>query len=268
MLASVTIAGLSLRYFDAGGDGEAVVFQHGLAADHTQCCEVFAGVSGLRQITLECRGHGASELGDASRLTIPALADDVLALLDALGVERAWFAGISMGAAIVARLASLHPQRVRGLMLVRPAWFDAPLPPNLWSLTAVAALLERHPLAQARALFLASDSYRAIQADSPDNAAILLSLFDRPDPCALAAVLARISCSDPGVDVAALGRLAVPVTIVANEQDPLHPLATAQRWAGALPAATFVRVPSRSVDRPRHYADIGASLQALCRAAV
>ncbi|WP_028536634.1 alpha/beta hydrolase [Paludibacterium yongneupense] len=264
MLAYATINGLSLRYFDSGDKGDAVVFQHGLAADHTQCLEVFSGLDGLRRITLESRGHGASALGDTQALTIPVLADDLLRLLDRLGIDSAWFGGISMGAALVAHLASAHPERVRGLLLVRPAWFDAPMPVNLWCLLALAALMRQYPPAQARALFLASDSYREIAAASPDNAAVQLALLERDDPEALAAVLSGIICCDPGVAPATIAGLDIPVAIVGNEQDPLHPYALARRWAAALPQASLSLVPSRSQDRARHFSEIGAHLRALC----
>ena len=66
------------------------------------------------------RGHG-----DASRPAdgygLPFFSGDVLALLDALGIERAVIVGHSMGSAVALRFAVDHPERVRGLVLIGAA---------------------------------------------------------------------------------------------------------------------------------------------------
>lgn len=65
------------------------------------------------------RGHGRSGLPeDASRLTIPHLAEDLLRVMDAHGVERAVVAGHSMGTQVSLELYRLAPERVAGLALL------------------------------------------------------------------------------------------------------------------------------------------------------
>jgi len=61
-------------------------------------------------------GHGNSQ--GAPRPSIAAYAADVLALVDALGLERAVVGGHSMGGAIALTLALDHPDRLAGLLLV------------------------------------------------------------------------------------------------------------------------------------------------------
>ena len=58
------------------GDGAPFVFQHGLCGDAAQAGEVFPTDMPLRRMTLECRGHGLSEPGDASLFSIATFADD------------------------------------------------------------------------------------------------------------------------------------------------------------------------------------------------
>ena len=61
-----------------------------------------------RLLTLDCRGHGATEpLGEEARLNFSAFADDVVALLDHLGIEQAIVGGISMGAGVALNLACI-----------------------------------------------------------------------------------------------------------------------------------------------------------------
>lgn len=69
-------------------------------------------------ISLELRGHGASEVPDESRpITVERLADDVRELLDALAVPRVHLVGNSAGGYVGQRLAMEDPQRVATLML-------------------------------------------------------------------------------------------------------------------------------------------------------
>jgi pimeloyl-ACP methyl ester carboxylesterase len=69
-----------------------------------------------RGAALDLPGHGSSP--GAARSTAPEYAEDVAALMDALGLERAIIAGHSLGGAIALTLALEHPARVSGLILV------------------------------------------------------------------------------------------------------------------------------------------------------
>lgn len=64
-------------------------------------------------------GFGASE-SPARPLDVPGLADALIGILDAYGVERAWLLGNSMGAQVIVDAAARHPGRVAGLVLVGP----------------------------------------------------------------------------------------------------------------------------------------------------
>jgi pimeloyl-ACP methyl ester carboxylesterase len=74
--------------------------------------------AGRRAIALDNRGHGASsKLYDPAAYHTSAMMEDVRALLDHLGIERADVMGYSMGARIAAFMAVYHPERVRSLIL-------------------------------------------------------------------------------------------------------------------------------------------------------
>ena len=103
---------------------------------------VYRPPPGVRLIGMDFRGHGETRpLGDEAKLRIECLADDLVALLDHLEIDRAVVGGISLGAAVSANLALRHPERVLGLVLSRPAWIDHPLPENVWLFTTIAELL-------------------------------------------------------------------------------------------------------------------------------
>jgi len=74
--------------------------------------------TGRRVIALDNRGHGkSSKLYDPAAYHSATMAEDVRALLDHLGIERADCMGYSMGARICAFLALKHPTRVRSVVL-------------------------------------------------------------------------------------------------------------------------------------------------------
>lgn len=110
-------SGLSLAY-EVAGNGPPVLCIHGFASSgkvnwiDTGWVQTLVD-AGYTAITLDNRGHGASEKPHDPEAYYPnMMADDALALLDHLGIERAALLGYSMGARIAAFLAYDHPERV------------------------------------------------------------------------------------------------------------------------------------------------------------
>ena len=183
--------------YEVAGQGPAVLWQHGLGATSAQPAEVFP--DGFTRITLLCRGHDGSDLGDPALLSIAQFAADALALMDHLGLQSLPMGGISLGAAIALRLAVTHPDRVQALILARPAWVDYPAPRTMQSYAEVARLLAGHGEI-GRALFQSGQIYRDLGLASPDNAASLVSFFTRPQPDTTVALLqAGCDVSAPAV---------------------------------------------------------------------
>jgi pimeloyl-ACP methyl ester carboxylesterase len=69
-----------------------------------------------RVITYDLRGMGGSERG-SGEISVASLAGDVLALLEALDVQRAHVLGYSLGSAVAQELALAAPERVASLVL-------------------------------------------------------------------------------------------------------------------------------------------------------
>jgi pimeloyl-ACP methyl ester carboxylesterase len=108
--------GNRLYYEDSGGEGPAIVFSHGAFLDHSIWDPVVAALAPAhRCITWDARGHGLSEAN--SPFDYWALAGDVVAILDAAGVESAVLVGMSQGGWLTQRAALAHPDRVRGVVL-------------------------------------------------------------------------------------------------------------------------------------------------------
>src|SRR5690348_15060255 len=68
--------------------------------------------SGVRLIAFDARAHGETQpLGDPKKISLASYADDLVALLDHLRIDRAVVGGISMGAALALNAALRYPDR-------------------------------------------------------------------------------------------------------------------------------------------------------------
>ncbi|MGW0628886.1 alpha/beta fold hydrolase [Streptomyces sp. NPDC002758] len=119
-MPQLEVDGAALAYDDEGprdGDGVPLVFVHGWTADRHRWDHQMAHFSATRRvIRLDLRGHGESS--GAGVRTVAELAEDVLALLDHLEVDRFVLIGHSMGGMISQTLALAHPERVERMVLV------------------------------------------------------------------------------------------------------------------------------------------------------
>jgi pimeloyl-ACP methyl ester carboxylesterase len=255
--------GLTLAAYDSGGDGQPVVFQHGLCGDVRQTAEAFPDDAAFRLITLECRGHGASQAGEM--YSIATFADDVVALVKHLGLPPVVIGGISMGAAISSRIAVRRPDLVRGLVLARPAWVVEAAPGNMRPNLEVGELLARLPPDEARGAFEADPTYALLAREAPDNLASLLGFFERQPIAVTSALLAKISADGPGIAEADLADLAIPALVLATGQDFIHPISHAQRLARLIPGAALKTLTPKGVDKPVYLADFQAALGAFLK---
>jgi 3-oxoadipate enol-lactonase len=116
-MPSIDAGGTELHYVRAGG-GEPMLLIQGMSATHLAWGRPFLAPleESFDCVVFDNRGMGLS--GPAKMpFDIVDLAGDAIALLDALGVERAHIVGISMGGMIAQELALAHPERIRTLTL-------------------------------------------------------------------------------------------------------------------------------------------------------
>jgi len=106
--------GVKIRYTDHG-TGEPVVLVHGFTGTLERWSET--GVQqklakDFRVITLDCRGHGRSDKPHDPEAYGAEMAEDVIRLLDYLGIDKAHLVGYSMGARLTAYLLANKPERL------------------------------------------------------------------------------------------------------------------------------------------------------------
>jgi pimeloyl-ACP methyl ester carboxylesterase len=114
------INGQSIFYNDSGGGGPALLFSHGFLMDNTMFDPQVLALEGdpadYRCIRWDARGFG--ETACSTAFTYWDSADDAVALLDELAVDRAVWVGMSQGGFLSLRAALAHPDRVSALVLI------------------------------------------------------------------------------------------------------------------------------------------------------
>ena len=224
---------------EVAGAGPPVLLLHGLTATRRYVVHGSRLLerAGHRVIQYDARAHGeSSPASDPATYRYDELAADALAVLDALGAERATLVGQSMGSATAVAVALAHPERVRALAIVTPAHLGRPSR-DLARWDALAAALERGgPEAFLAALepFSLAERYR-----DAVRTVILQRLARHAHPEAVAEALRRIPRSAAFDGMESLERVAVPTIVVGSrdDADPDHPLAVAEEYVRRIPGA-------------------------------
>lgn len=120
----VAVPGGTIAY-DEAGSGSPIILLHGAFLDrHTWDLQVPALAERYRTVRYDLRPFGESTVPDQPYKTT----DDLLALMDALKIERAHLVGHSLGGAVAIDFALAHPARVASLVLVNSGVTGATMP--------------------------------------------------------------------------------------------------------------------------------------------
>jgi 3-oxoadipate enol-lactonase len=198
-----------------------------------------------RLLRYDTRGHGRSSV-PARPYTLQQLGADVLGLLDAFGIERAHYCGLSMGGATGMWLATHAPQRIERLVLCNTTpWLGPPETMN----ARIATMLRDGMPAMVEAILdrWFTPEFRARDPRAVDR--IRQMLLTTP-------VGGYVGCCEAIRDMdqrASLAHIAAPTLVIAGTHDPAPTPAAARAWASALPNASFLELPAA------HLSNIGAA---------
>jgi 3-oxoadipate enol-lactonase len=198
------------------GRGDPVILIHGLGDDHRAWRRV-AGKLALehRVLLYDFRGHGQTDLGGADG-TLAQLASDLIALMDALELDRATLAGFSLGGTIAMRAAIDHPEHVAELALVATSSRVGRSAAE-WYSERARMVAERDPSLRETLDRDTEDVYR----NRPEEieAGLLIRRQATADPAGHAnASLAMASLREHPLDPE-LGQIRAPTIVVAGEND-------------------------------------------------
>lgn len=187
------------------------------------------------------------------------LADDAIGLLDALGIERAHLAGLSMGGGLVQLLAAQRPERLLTATLIStsPAGADVDrddLPPPAARVTASFAQPPADPDWNDRGAVIdhlvdgARPYVGDLGFDEPRVRAIATTIADRSPQPASAGNHGQLP--DSGTSPIRLGEITVPTLVLHGTADPLFPIEHGIALAAAIPGATLVRLDGMGHEYP------------------
>lgn len=228
MAKFTTWDGLELNYRVWEGEGVPVVLQHGIVAD-TNANWMSPGVvaaleqAGHHVISLDARGHGRSDKPhDPARYSWRAMADDMRALFDHLGLDRVAVVGYSMGG-IISLLVAAADERVERLAIGGIGSGVVDCGGIDWRVIAAQDIVSAMS-GDAAAVTGLPSMFRvladALGADREAIAAVATALNEAP--------------------IESLSGITVPALVLAGDADPLA--AEPERLAAALPNAECVVV--------------------------
>jgi pimeloyl-ACP methyl ester carboxylesterase len=228
------------------GEGTPVVLLHGLTATRRYVVMGSRSLArgGHRVVAYDARGHGRSSPAPSpGAYGYDVLAEDLRAVLDAAGIERAVLAGASMGAHTLLRFALDAPERVAGMVVITPAYDPATMddPARLAYWDRLADGLRDGGIEG----FVAANEVDRMPPAWQETVRTVLRqrLAQHDHPEAIVDALRAVPRSRPFDTLHDLAELeGIPAVVVADrdEADPGHPLAIGEAYAAALPGARLV----------------------------
>lgn len=239
-LESFLFEGHRVTYRSYGEGDRVLILIHGLLMNGGMFARLAPEMAarGNRVVCVDLLGHGASDAPERFSLySMTAFADQVAALIDHLGLERAVIGGTSLGANVSLELAVRHPEKAEGLFIEMPVLdnalvavaiaftpvmvaseFGAPL------LSLVSAVTRRIP----RSHYLVDIGLDWLRRDPRSSATVLQGLL-----------LGR-TCP-PSAERRTIG---TPALVVGHPSDPIHPFSDSDELVDEMQNARLIDADS------------------------
>jgi 3-oxoadipate enol-lactonase len=220
---------------DGAADAPVVVLSNSLGATRAMWDAQVPGLAErFRVVTYDTRGHGKSP-APAGPYSLDDLVDDLVALLDEVGAERAHVTGLSLGGMTAMRLAAREPQRVHRLALLCTSAHLGP--PEFW--IDRARTVRADGTAAIAPTVVARWLTPAYAAEHPDLVAAMEAMLAGADDEGYAACCEVIAGMDLRPD---LPRIAAPTLVISGWDDLATPLPHQQTIVDGIPDAELLTV--------------------------
>jgi 3-oxoadipate enol-lactonase len=230
-------------------DAPAILMMHSIGCDLTLWDpQVESLAHDFRVVRYDARGHGGSDAPPGD-YTLERLGQDALAVLDAVGVGRAYLCGLSLGGVTAKWLALNAPERIAGIVLadtaVRIGTAEA------WQARADMALEQGMQAIAPTAIgrFFSSQ----FQAADPDTVDRFRGILLGTDPHGWAGCCAVLRDAD---FTGQLGAIVTPAIVVGGRLDVPTPFAQAEELASLIPGARLVALDAghlSNIEQPEDF---------------
>jgi pimeloyl-ACP methyl ester carboxylesterase len=219
-----------------------LILVHGLLLAQTMHVPLARALAarGNRVVTIDLLGHGESDRPrDMWRYSMRFFADQVVALMDHLEVERAVVMGTSLGANTALGIALEEPQRLQGMVIEMPVLDNALLSSALTFTPILVALTFGEPVMK-----LVARGARAVPRRLlPHYGNVLLDTI-RQEPGPGAAVLQGLFFGRVAPHRNERRKFQTPALVIGHRRDPVHPFSDAGMLAEELPNARLLEADS------------------------
>jgi 3-oxoadipate enol-lactonase len=226
------------HHYVSKGEGPPVVFVHALGGTlHTWYGVMENLALHHHVVALDLRGHGRTDVS-SGKVSIPAYADDVAALIAALELPAVTLVGHSMGTLIAQHLAQTRPELVDNLVLVGGiSWFE---PPLRKAYEARAETVEADGMDAIVDEWLPGALAPRTHAKLPQLTGMLRDMFLRNDRRSYAKAC-RAVAQAPKI---ARDQIGQPTLLLVGDHDRSTPIAMAEELHGEIPVSRVKVIPA------------------------
>ena len=235
--------GCPIHYWVGGQEGRPlVVFTHGACVDHRSFNpHVPVAAKEYRVLTWDVRGHGFSQpVGEP--FSVPLAVEDLLAILEKLGYEKAAFIGHSNGTYITQELAYRYPERVQAMVVADGTCITWPRSSfDRWILGVSSGIMNLMPF---ETLKKAGLPYISDRKDIQDYIYEAFSMLTKPQFIALWNGVVTCLHDEPNY------KIPQPMLLVHGDKDQTGDIKSiAPKWAAQTPNCQYEVIPNA-----RHFA--------------
>lgn len=219
----------------------AVLFIHGFPFDHTMWRHQLAALARWSCLAPDLRGAGTSVAPDsADDYSMTTYAADLIRLLDDQRVDKVVVCGLSMGGYIAFELLRQVPRRIRAAILCDTK-AAADTPEAKRGRDAMAAKAQQEGARGIAEELVPKLLAPATQERRPEVVREVTELVERQPVAGIVGALRALRERPDSTPL--LGRIGIPVLVVAGEDDQITPAAGMQEMARAIPGAQFTLIP-------------------------
>lgn len=218
----ISIDGMEIDYSVTGESGPWVLMSHSLGCAQSMWdLQVEALRGRYRVLRYDTRGHGASGASSAP-YSLEQLADDALALMDHVGIEKAHWVGFSMGGMIGQVFALRYGHRLHSLVLADTTSAHTATPASMWAERIRSAREQGiEPLVQPALTRWFTEEFRRTNPQEAARVAAMISRTSVEGWCGCCAAIAEVHTTER------LHEIACPALVIVGEHDIGTPLSAA-----------------------------------------